>query len=393
VSDPVPPDTDPIPLSRPDISDLERTYVSEVLNSTRLSFGPFLERFESQMAERCGTEHAVAVSSGTAALHCIVRALHLSAGDEVLTTPYSFVASSNALLFEDVEPVFVDIDSATYNVDIEKLERAITPRTRGILAVDVFGTPADWPGLTELAEKHDLVLIDDACEALGAGIQDRSIGTWGDAASFGFYPNKQITTGEGGCITTNDAELAELCRSLRNQGRATSTRMEHVRLGFNYRMSEMQAAVGCAQLERLDELLDRRSNAAETYHEALAPLSDMLHRPKAAPAGTRSWFVYVVRLPDDAPTGARDRLVRQLKDRGIGSAPYFPSIHLQPFYREHFGYEPGTLPVTERVAERTLALPFFAGITHVQIERVTETLQHVLPPILDPAPSRTTPAP
>jgi perosamine synthetase len=169
--------------------------------------------------------------------------------------------------------------------------------------------------------------------------------------------------------------------------------MEHVRLGFNYRMSEMQAAVGCAQLERLDELLDRRSNAAETYHEALAPLSDMLHRPKAAPAGTRSWFVYVVRLPDDAPTGARDRLVRQLKDRGIGSAPYFPSIHLQPFYREHFGYEPGTLPVTERVAERTLALPFFAGITHVQIERVTETLQHVLPPILDPAPSRTTPAP
>lgn len=377
------PNADPIPLSRPDVTDHERQVVQQVLNSPRLSFGPELDAFETAMADRCGTEHAVAVSSGTAALHCIVRGLGLGDGDEVITTPYSFIASSNALLFEGVRPVFVDVDPHTYNLDVSKVEAAIGPRTRGILAVDVFGTPADWPALSALARTHDLALIDDACEAIGASIGGRPIGSWGDAASFGFYPNKQITTGEGGCITTNDADLAALCRSLRNQGRADDAHMQHVRLGFNYRMSEMQAALGRAQLDRLDAILDARRSAASTYHEALAPLADRLHRPGDAPTGTRSWFVYVVRLPDDAPAGARDALMARLKAEGIGCAPYFPAIHTQPYYRERFGFEPGDFPTCTHVSERTLALPFFPGITESQISRVADALTSLLPAVLD----------
>jgi len=370
---------DSIPLSRPSVSDLERSYVADVLSSTRLSFGPYLEGFEDRMAKRCGTRHAVAVSSGTAALHCIVRALGLSGGDEVITTPYSFVASSNALLFEDVTPVFVDIDRKTFNIDVNQVERAITPNTRGILAVDVFGMPAPWPQLQDLADRHDLVLIDDACEAIGALINDRPVGSWGSAASFGFYPNKQITTGEGGCITTNDDGIASLCRSLRNQGRADDAHMRHVRLGFNYRMSELQAAVGCAQLDRLDDLLSARAEAAALYQEHLAPLQDeFLHLPEAADSGTRSWFVYVVRLAEPATRKMRDAVIKHLRSEGIGCAPYFPSIHLQPYYRDRFGFMPGDLPVTERVASQTLALPFFPGITEAQISRVARVLTHAL---------------
>ena len=363
-----------IPLSRPDVTGHEQQAVRQVLDSPRLSFGPELEAFEAAMADRCGTEHAVAVSSGTAALHCIVRGLGLGEGDEVITTPYSFIASSNALLFEGVRPVFVDVDPHTYNLDVSKVEAAIGPRTRGILAVDVFGTPADWPALAALARTHDLALIDDACEAIGASVGGRPIGSWGDAASFGFYPNKQITTGEGGCITTNDATLADLCRSLRNQGRADDARMQHVRLGFNYRMSELQAALGRAQLDRLDDILDARRSAARAYHDALEPLVDRLHRPGPAPLGTRSWFVYVVRLPDDTPTTARDALIDRLKARGIGCAPYFPAIHTQPYYRDRFGFTPDDFPTCTRISERTLALPFFTGITKAQIARVADTL-------------------
>jgi len=370
---------DSIPLSRPSVSDLERSYVADVLSSTRLSFGPYLEAFEARMTERCGTQHAVAVSSGTAALHCIVRALGLSSGDEVITTPYSFVASSNALLFEDVTPVFVDINPETFNIDVDQVENAITPNTQGILAVDVFGMPAPWPQLNDLADRHDLVLIDDACEAIGASINDRPIGSWGSAASFGFYPNKQITTGEGGCITTNDDRIASLCRSLRNQGRADDAHMRHVRLGFNYRMSELQAAVGCAQLDRLDDLLDARGEAAALYREHLASLDgEVLHLPKDADAATRSWFVYVVRLAEPATRETRDAVIKHLRSEGIGCAPYFPSIHLQPYYRDRFGFMPGDLPVTERVASQTLALPFFPGITEPQISRIACTLTHTL---------------
>ena len=374
-----PPADAAIPLARPDLSDVERRYVQAVLDSPRLSMGPWLERFEAQMAAQCGTQHAVAVSSGTAALHCIVRALDLPPGSEVITTPYSFVASANVLLYEDLTPRFVDIDPQTYNIDVARVEAACTPRTRAVLAVDVFGTPADWPALRALADRHGLALIDDACEALGASIGNQPMGSWGDAASFGFYPNKQITTGEGGCITTDSDEVAGLCRSLRNQGRADDGQMRHVRLGFNYRMSELAAALGCAQLERLPTLLARRAAVAEQYHAALAPLADDIVRPGAAPDGaTRSWFVYVIRLRDRFDAEARDALLDHLQAQGIGCAPYFPAIHLQPLYRERFGFAPGDFPACEAAAARTLALPFHSMLSHDEVLRVAEVLRSAL---------------
>ena len=371
--------TEAVPLSRPDLTEAERRAVADVMQSPRLAFGPQLDAFESHMAERCGTAHAVAVSSGTAALHCIVRGLGIEAGDEVITTPYSFVASSNAILFEDARPRFVDIDPTTYNIDVAQVEAAITERTRAILAVDVFGCPANWPALTALAEAHDLLLIADACEAIGASIDDRPIGSWGHAASFGFYPNKQITTGEGGCITTDDADLARACRSLRNQGRADDGQMRHVRLGYNYRLDELSAALGRVQLERLDEILARRAAVAAAYHEALAPLKEHLVLPTTPPGRTRSWFVYVVRLREDvggAPI--RDQVLASLREARIGCAPYFPAIHLQPYYRDRFGFQRGDFPVCESVADRTFALPFFGGMTNAQVHRVADVLGEVL---------------
>lgn len=372
-----------LPLARPDLSALEEEYVSEVMRSGRLALGPKLDAFEEKMAARCGTAHAVAVSSGTAALHLIVRALGLGAGDEVITTPYSFVASSNALLFEDARPRFVDLAPQRYNLDPARVEDALTPQTRAVLAVDVFGRPADWPALTALAEEHDLLLIDDACEALGASVGGRAVGSWGAAAAFGFYPNKQITTGEGGCLTTDDADLAARCRSMANQGRAERARMEHVRLGYNYRLSELQAALGCAQLERLDELLADRARVAGYYQEALADLQDDLRLPNP-PGSTlpdrteRSWFVYVVRLADHFAADARDRLMKHLQQENIGCAPYFPAIHLQPYYRERFGFRRSDFPTCEATAERTLALPFFTTMTREDTARVAEALKRGL---------------
>ena len=374
----------PLPLAQPDLSGLEEEKVLETMRSGRLALGPQLDAFEKKMSTQCGTAHAVAVSSGTAALHLIVRALGLGAGDEVLTTPFSFVASSNALLFEEVRPRFVDLGVGNFNLDPNRMEDALAPETKAILAVDVFGRPADWPGLTALANEYDLLLIDDACEALGASIGGRAVGTWGDAAAFGFYPNKQITTGEGGCITTDDAELADTCRSLRNQGRASRSRMEHVCLGYNYRLSELHAALGCAQLERLDELLEKRSRVASLYQETLAGLQDDLYLPNppgdALPDGTeRSWFVYVVRLGDHFAPDARDQLMAALRDQDIGCAPYFPAIHLQPYYRKRFGYERGDFPNCEATADRTLALPFFTKMTAADASRVAYVVKETLP--------------
>ena len=369
----------PIPLARPSVTEHERERVMEVLQSERLALGPHLEAFETAMAEQCDTEHAVAVSSGTGALHCIVSALDLEPGAEVITTPFSFVASSNVLLYEDLQPRYVDIDPATYNLDVERAADAITPQTKAILAVDVFGVPADWTALSALADKHNLALIDDACEAIGGAVQGTPIGGWGDAASFGFYPNKQITTGEGGCITTDNATLARRCRSLRNQGRADDARMRHDRLGYNYRLDEMSAALGVAQLDRLDTLLDRRAAVADLYQEALAPLTDDLALPARPAEAERSWFVYVIRLRDHFADDARDQLMDHLRAEGIGCAPYFPAIHLQPYYRNRFGFSPGDFPTCERVSARTLALPFYGDITREEVVRVARTLTDALP--------------
>lgn len=367
-----------IPLARPWLPARAKEQVHEVLESPRLSRGPYLEQFEEKMSDRCGTRHAVAVSSGTAALHCIVAALNLPSGAHVLTTPFSFVASTNVLLYEDLEPRFVDIEPSTYNIDVDRIEESITPNTEAILAVDVFGTPADWPALSDLSDAYDLHLIDDACEALGAHVGEHPIGRWGTGAAFGFYPNKQITTGEGGCITTDDADLARICRSLRNQGRSDDGRMRHSRLGYNYRLDEMSAALGCAQLDRLDEILDRRRAVADVYRHALAPLEDDLQCPGPAPNGTRSWFVYVVRLRDHFAPDAREQLLDHLQSEGIGCAPYFPPIHLQPYHRERLGHTSGDFPVCERVSARTLALPFFPSLSTETIDRVAYTLAEVL---------------
>lgn len=374
------PTAEPLPLARPDIAAAGRNHVANVLQSQRLSRGPYLEAFEDAMATRCGTEHAVAVSSGTGALHCIVAALDLPDGAEVITTPFSFVASTNALLYEHLRPRFVDIDRSTYNLDANRVEDAIGPETHALLAVDVFGVPADWPALADLADAHDLALVDDACEAIGASVQGTPIGAWGDAASFGFYPNKQITTGEGGCITTNDPTLARRCRSLRNQGRSpdASGRMRHDRLGYNYRLDEMSAALGVAQLDRLDTLLHRRAAVADLYREALAPLSDALVLPARPTDARRSWFVYVVRLRDHFATDVRDALLAHLQEAGIGCAPYFPAIHLQPYYRERFGFSPGDFPGCESVSARTLALPFYGSMTRADVDRVAHALRNFL---------------
>ncbi len=354
-----------------------------VLDRGRLAMGPETAAFEAAMRDACGTEHAVAVSSGTAALHLIVRALGIQPGAEVITTPYSFVASANALLFEGIKPVFVDVEPDAFNISVDAARGAITDRTQAILAVDVFGVPADWIGLERLATDHDLLLIDDACEALGAAVGNRQIGAWGEAAAFGFYPNKQITTGEGGCITTNDADLAATCRSMRNQGRATDAVMQHVRLGYNYRIDEMSAALGVAQLSRRGELEASRARAANRYtellDEALGSTGDRAlrtpHRPDNA---TRSWFVYVVELANRFTRTERDEVIKQMARRDIECAPYFPAIHLQPFYQAEFGFRRGDFPVCEAASDRTLALPLFSEITDAQVDRVATELVEVL---------------
>ncbi len=368
-----------IPLSRPSIGDKEREYVMQVLDSSQLALGPMLERFEASMAEFCGVKHAIAVNSGTSALHLIVRGLGIGAGDEVITTPFSFVASSNCLLYENATHRFVDIDPETLSFDMEQLEAAITPATRGILGVDVFGSPAPWPALEALAKKHDLLLIDDACEAPGARIGGKPIGAWGNAAAFGFYPNKQITTGEGGCITTNDDDLAELCRSMLNQGRAVRERMEHVRLGYNYRLDELSAALGCAQLERIQGLIRQRWRMADVYADLLAPFAEDLTLPRELAGTKRSWFVYVVQLRETYAPEARDEALRLLQEAGIGCAAYFPSIHMQPYYRDQFGYKSGDFPVCESISNRSIALPFYPSLLPDDMMYVSQTLGKILP--------------
>lgn len=370
-----------LPLARPSVSSRDQATVAEVLSSDILARGPALRLFEERMAEYCQTKHAIAVNSGTAALHLLAQGLGLAPGDEVITTPFSFVASSNVILYQGATPRFVDIDPDTLNLDVQLLDAARSPKTRGILAVDVFGLPADWPHLSAFASAHDLFLIADACESIGATINGRPMGSWGDGAAFGFYPNKQLTTGEGGCLTTNSDSLAERCRSLRNQGRTIDPRrMDHVKLGYNYRMNEMTAALGASQVKRLPQLLQRRTQIAEWYTDALSTLCPELILPlHTVPNRTRSWFVYVIRLGTAYSAQARDHLQKALHEAGIGTAPYFPCIHLQPYYRRRFGFKPGDFPVAEHVSERSLALPFYPQLTQADVDRVAETIRTLLP--------------
>ena len=377
-----------IPLSGCDITEAEIKAVVDVLRSGRLSIGPRQDRFEEMVAERIGCTDAVAVSSGTAGLHLVLEALGVGPGDEVITTPFSFIASANCILYVGARPVFVDIDPATLNMDPAKLEAAITDRTRAIIAVETLGNPCHIDQVAAIAQRNEIPLIEDACEALGCTYKGRPVGSFGRAAVFAFYPNKQITTGEGGMIVTDDERLADLCRSMRNQGRPIPPRtatgvptdgqwLTHERLGYNYRMSELHAALGVAQMERLDAILERRREVACMYFEKLMDFSDLI-LPTIDQDTVMSWFVFVLRLTDQFGQKERDRVMTGLRRHEIGCANYFPPIHLQPFYRQKFGYSPGDFPVTESVASRTIALPFFTRMDPTQIELVCLTLQVML---------------
>ena len=367
----------PIPLARPVIGEAEERAVIEVLRSGQLSLGPRLDEFEQRFATAVGSPLASAVSSGTAGLHLALRAGGVGEGDEVITSPFSFVASANAALYERARPVFADIDPVTLNLDPRAAEAALSARTRALLPVHIFGYPADMRAFEALAARHGLGIVEDACEALGARHADGpAVGGRGHPAVFGFYANKQLTTGEGGMITLADAQIKQRIDSERNQGRAPDMGwLDHDRLGFNYRLSDIACAVGIAQLGRLAQMLSERERVAGLYREGLAGV-DGLALPCADAGGDRrGWFVFVVQLPRGMD---RDGTVRELGRQGIQSKPYLPAIHLMSFYRERFGHREGQFPVCEDVAARSIALPFFPEMSQGEVERVCERLRAVI---------------
>jgi dTDP-4-amino-4,6-dideoxygalactose transaminase len=384
-------------MSSPDLSDAEREAVAAVLRTPRLALGPQAEAFEASVAELVGAQHAISVSSGTTGLHLCVLAAGIEDRDLVLTTPFSFVSSSNVILYERAIPVFVDVDPHSGNLDPQQVAQAVQdlkaggeaarrwlPRRgaeqhgplKAILSVDVFGQPADADPLQAIAAEHGLGLIEDACEALGARYKDRPAGKLGDAAVFAFYPNKQVTTGEGGMIVTDRDDWAERMRSLRNQGRAPGdTWLEHTYLGYNYRLDELSAALGRAQMERFEQLLQAREQVAAWYFEALNPIEG-LRPPQIGPStGRLSWFVFVIHL---AAGYDRDEVIYQLGEQGIPARPYFSPIHLQPYMVERFDYRPGDYPICEDLGRRGLALPFSGVMTQAAVQRVCGALKKVL---------------
>jgi perosamine synthetase len=365
-----------IPMSSPDVNSDDVRVVVDVLNSKRLSMGPYLERFEAAFAEYVGTRHAVAVSSGTAGLHLSICAAGIGPGDEVVTTSFSFVASANCMLYERATPVFVDIDETSLNIDPDLVTAAVTERTRAILPVHVFGRPCEMDPLEAICRERGLLMIEDACEAPGATYRGRKVGSFGKAAVFGFYPNKQMTTGEGGMITTDDADWAVRCSNLRNQGRSEMGEWLHHRtLGFNYRLNEMSAALGLSQLARIDRMLDARNRVAAAYEDMLRDVPGVTPLAPPPPHLRSSRFVFIIRLD---PSISRDHVIEFLREKGVPTRNYFSPIHLQPFIMERFGYRPGDLPVTERVASTTLALPFHTNMPDADIEYVVRALREAV---------------
>lgn len=373
-------------LSRPDLTDKEIAAVSDVLHSPVLALGPKQEEFEAAVSGYVGRRFGVAVNSGTSGLHLLVKAYGIGEGDEVITTPFSFIASSNCIMYERAKPVYVDIEPETGNLNPSLIEAAITPRTKAILPVDAFGQPARLDEIRQIASRHGLAVIEDSCESIGSeykGIKAGN-GAFGDGAVFAFYPNKQITTGEGGMIVTDDEEVARLCRSLRNQGRGESgVWLSHERLGYNYRMDELSAALGVAQMGRIDEIIAKRARVAKMYAERLSGIPGV-RLPYVAPEVTRmSWFVYVIRVGVDEPTpqrqaAVRDHVMKRFQEKGVGCRPYFTPIHLQPFYRQQFGYQEGDFPVTEAAGRTSIAIPFHNNLTEDEVDYVATVLEQAL---------------
>ncbi len=364
-----------VPLSAPDIDDKDVEAVIGVLKTQHLSLGPKMEEFEGQMAALARRRFGIAVNSGTSGLHLLIRALDIGEGDEVITTPFSFIASANCILYERARPVFVDIDPHSLCIDPVQIEGAITTRTKAILPVHVFGRPAEMEPIMEIAQRYGLKVIEDSCEAIGAKYRRRPAGSFGEGSVFAFYPNKQITTGEGGVVVTDSEEIASLCRSMRNQGRSEAGGwLDHERLGYNYRLDELSCALGLAQLQRLPEILARRAAVAAAYNSLLKDVQGVI-APDIPPHIEMSWFVYVIRLDGRID---RDRVLDLLRQGGVQCKPYFTPIHLQPFYRESFGFQEGDFPVTERVGRQVLALPFFNRLEEEQVEYVVRILREAI---------------
>lgn len=415
-----------IPLSNPDITKREIQFTIEVLRTPNLSFGPKLIEFEEKFSKYICSKYAIAVNSGTSALHLCIKALDIKDGDNVLTTPFSFISSANCILFERANPIFVDIDEKTLNIDVNALKDYIkklkikNKRLKAILPVHIFGRPCEINETMELANKYDLKVIEDSCEAIGAEylasnskfktqnskLQEKThnrlnnnqkikhalkieknyknrktwikVGIFGDCGAFAFYPNKQITTGEGGMIVTDDENIYKLCKSMRNQGRSDNNKwLQHERLGYNYRISDINCALGIAQLERIDEILAKREKVARQYNQRLREIEELII-PEFEKNKKISWFVYVVRLVNRFSQEDRDLILNKLKEKGIGCSNYFSPIHLQPFYRKMFGYQKGDFPITEKVSERTIALPFYNNLKEEEIDYVCDKLKEII---------------
>ena len=367
-----------ISLSAPDITEHEINAVTAVLRSGHLSLGPKVPEFERMFQDRLGVKHAVACNSGTSGLHLVWRALGIGRGDEVITTPFSFIASSNSILFVEAKCVFVDVDPDTWQIDASRIEKAITPRTKALMPVDVFGSCPDMAAIRTLANRHKLRVVEDSCEALLSRYNGVALGKFGDAAVFGFYPNKQITTGEGGMIVTDDDQIAFNCRSLRNQGRDPDAGwLAHARLGFNYRLPDINCAVGVEQMRRIDEIIAKRRRVAGLYHARLAG-DPRYTLQKLLPGVELHPFVMVLRLADSYTREDRDAILARLRQKRIGCNNYFTPLHLQPFYQRDFGFKPGDFPVCEALSARTIALPFHNHLTEEEVDYVVKTFKSLL---------------
>ena len=365
-------------LSRPDITDKEIEAVTDVLRSPDLSLGPKLKEFEQAFSDYIGTKRAVAVNSGTSGLFLALLALGIGSGDEVITTPFTFIASASSIMMAGAKPVFVDIDSENLNINTEKIESQITGRTKAILPVEIFGNPAGMDKVSEIAQKHNLAVIEDSCEALGSELNGRKTGTFGTLSVFGFYPNKQITTGEGGIILTNDDNLADICVSLRNQGRSIDGNwLNHVRLGYNFRLSDINCTLGIVQLSRIDQIKKERRQVAKWYQQMLAD-DKRLIVPTEPDGCNMNWFVFVVRLNEDFTMEDRNQILREMIDKNIQVSNYFTPVHLQPFMVDKFGFKEGDFPVTETVSKSTIALPFYNNLSMNEVSIVCKTLKDVL---------------